>query len=554
MQLSIQYQNAQPFSFLLSLLFLNLLSFLQKITIAEIICAEVNDALFGTLCDILGLTPAVFGILNDNIFIDFADQRPLETFDADRIVVQFRNTPLPKTNNPEASVNLTPNDVSGDNDENDINRLRRVKNGKKVNDGLRRLQGCSANRPDPDAHWREWQEYGEQCDGGQGCSNKQECEAYARQLNVVIIQEEELISYRPNDQIKFTMFAPTNGAISRLLRRPINEIFDQEDEEIVEYFEDRDIDITDDDALVLEFILRRDTRDILNYILLTHIFDRELESPLRCDRSYQMLSLQETTTLCPRFATQGRRARFQVGEGNIALDYEPRVYAVDAFASNGVLQVVDEVILPDLTEIPELVNLPDLIDIIIGTPTRSPARRPSHKSCVPFDTRSSVGCDVVYGEVPNDDIPQYNHIYTYNCEYSENVPGLLQPFSACCNFEEDTTDVSIDQMPYWGVNSAPGECELVEGRISPELPDSGLMPEENQCIPGWVNEYTNCTQQYGPFSGLTQQYSCSYPLVDVEGPQFACCNFDTEIGFELQDFSYWGDNPTSGVCVSLSTP
>ena len=145
-------------------------------------------------------------------------------------------------------------------------------------------------------------------------------------------------------------------------------------------------------------------------------------------------------------------------------------------------------------------------------------------------------------------------IYTYNCEYSESVPGLLEPFSACCNFEEDTTDVSSQEMQYWGVNNAPGECELVEGRISPELPASGLMPEENQCIPGWVNEYTNCTQQYGPYSGLTQQYSCSYPLVDVEGPQFACCNFDTEIGFELQDFTYWGDNPTSGVCVSLSTP
>lgn len=151
---------------------------------------------------------------------------------------------------------------------------------------------------------------------------------------------------------KITLFAPTNGAIFELLARSINELFDAEDLEVVEFFESIQIDVTDDNATFDDFLLSLNGRLILNEILLTHIIADEISSNmLKCNKMYDTFSGQESVTMCLQ------NSKFQVGEGNTAF-VKPRVFATDTPASNGIIQVVDQVILPKLSIPKNFIPLP----------------------------------------------------------------------------------------------------------------------------------------------------------------------------------------------------
>mmetsp|Transcript_22094 Transcript_22094/g.46521 ORF Transcript_22094/g.46521 Transcript_22094/m.46521 type:complete len:85 (-) Transcript_22094:2-256(-) len=83
-----------------------------------------------------------------------------------------------------------------------------------------------------------------------------------------------------------------------------------------------------------------------------------------------MLSGQPTVTECIRTTLGNAVRRFQIGEGNTARN-QPKIISGDRKASNGVMHIVDEVILQKFG-VPEL--LPIVKPPIISTmdPTETP--------------------------------------------------------------------------------------------------------------------------------------------------------------------------------------
>lgn len=249
------------------------------LTLAEFICADENENLFGSLCILITISPAVFALLNGDVFIDLTEFQGVPNFDADEFQAQFRFIHQP----------IVP-DLA-----------------KKDLGGMRNLQ----------------------------------------------------------ERKKLTMFAPTNSALNRFLLRSINEFFDPDDPEVIEFFDEIGIDVSDDHMRVNDFLFTINGRVILTQILLTHIINGEVDSKtLRCNRSQEMLSGEDTATECFR-KNQNTRYKFQVGDGNTEQD-RPRVFGTDTPASNGILHVIDAVILPNMT-IPEEIYPPTNVPgIIIG--------------------------------------------------------------------------------------------------------------------------------------------------------------------------------------------
>ncbi len=159
---------------------------------------------------------------------------------------------------------------------------------------------------------------------------------------------------------KLTLFAPTNSAFDRLLNRPLNDLYDETDSDVITFFNDIGLDVTDSNVLLSSFLLASTGRNALNEILLTHILSEEVDkSDLICNAEFVSLSGQETVTACLRITPPlTTLAKFQIGPGNTAAD-KPLLYATDTPASNGILHVVDEVILPELN-IPDEVILPPI--------------------------------------------------------------------------------------------------------------------------------------------------------------------------------------------------
>lgn len=109
---------------------------------------------------------------------------------------------------------------------------------------------------------------------------------------------------------KFTVFAPTDGA-----------------------FESLSLEIAD--AIIAD-------SDLLNDVLLTHVVAGEiLSTDLECGGETSMVSGEETTTVCIDDTF------FQAGAGNEA-DSLPQIVLTNGLACNGVIHVVDQVILPGL--------------------------------------------------------------------------------------------------------------------------------------------------------------------------------------------------------------
>jgi len=151
---------------------------------------------------------------------------------------------------------------------------------------------------------------------------------------------------------KITMFAPDNEALNNLLRRNIQDLFNANRPEVVAYFGGMEINIIDNIARINDFIFSDVGRVILNEILLTHIvLNKEVAfNKLKCKKMLEMLNGQVTVTDCDQRVSGNIRSihKFQVGEGNDPNDPRPKIIGQDFLASNGVLHVVNEVILPNL--------------------------------------------------------------------------------------------------------------------------------------------------------------------------------------------------------------
>mmetsp|Transcript_6771 Transcript_6771/g.14420 ORF Transcript_6771/g.14420 Transcript_6771/m.14420 type:complete len:539 (-) Transcript_6771:578-2194(-) len=93
---------------------------------------------------------------------------------------------------------------------------------------------------------------------------------------------------------------------------------------------------------ILSF-LTEGNREALKDILLFHMFNQEVHfGHLVCTDIIEMLNGDKTTTRCKN------GFKFQVGVGS-ATNAEPKIVVADQEASNGVLHVVDEVIMPPIS-------------------------------------------------------------------------------------------------------------------------------------------------------------------------------------------------------------
>lgn len=153
-----------------------------------------------------------------------------------------------------------------------------------------------------------------------------------------------------------TLFAPNNEAFTRLLRRRINTLFNQAVPEVVSYFQGLGVDIVVDTGIVENFFFSVDGQFFLRQLLLEHIVGRELpEMKLTCNRVITMLSNGETATQCIRNNNNKIVRKNQVGEGNNQRN-APRIINADVGALNGVIHVVNNVILPQRFLLPDVSN------------------------------------------------------------------------------------------------------------------------------------------------------------------------------------------------------
>lgn len=168
-----------------------------------------------------------------------------------------------------------------------------------------------------------------------------------------------------------TLFAPNNEAFVRLLQREINALFDLQVPEVVAYFNALGVDFLENSVLVNEFFLGPNGNLFLTEILLTHVVGQELsERDLKCSRIIQMLNGEETATECRRVANTGRVKKFQVGGGNTVRNLA-KIINPDNIASNGVVHIVNNVILPDFRfpDIPDIeIFIPQPIFVVQGPP------------------------------------------------------------------------------------------------------------------------------------------------------------------------------------------
>jgi hypothetical protein len=124
------------------------------------------------------------------------------------------------------------------------------------------------------------------------------------------------------DVVQYTVFGPTNAAFSKLPKATTNFLFSDKGTDML--------------------------RDIVRY----HIIEnrRIIYQDLVCDKSFSMTNGEDTRTKCRNDGF----TKFQVGDGNTIrpVDDEPQIVFKDIFVANGVLHVVDEVILPKPTSTP----------------------------------------------------------------------------------------------------------------------------------------------------------------------------------------------------------
>lgn len=242
-------------------------------TIAAFICAEENQFFLSTLCALIAASPAIFGILNDDFIVDFAELALIPGFD------------------PAPFLNIVPPRLPAHHD---------------PFLGALGLAGRTAG------------EDGEKNSNGNN---------------------------RRLEDREYTLFAPDNDAMYRFVRRSLEDLFDLGNDEVVKFFETSGFDVLNEEKLVIDFILSFPGRLVLSNILLTHITNGEVtSSDLDCTDFLVMLNGQLTATQC--IGVSSSPSKFQYGEGN--RQTRPRITGKDFEVSNGIVHIVNEVILPDL--------------------------------------------------------------------------------------------------------------------------------------------------------------------------------------------------------------
>eukprot|EP00535_Pseudo-nitzschia_heimii_P000378 CAMPEP_0197187804 /NCGR_PEP_ID=MMETSP1423-20130617/16592_1 /TAXON_ID=476441 /ORGANISM="Pseudo-nitzschia heimii, Strain UNC1101" /LENGTH=522 /DNA_ID=CAMNT_0042639469 /DNA_START=194 /DNA_END=1762 /DNA_ORIENTATION=+ len=169
---------------------------------------------------------------------------------------------------------------------------------------------------------------------------------------------------RRAEETKLTLFAPDNDAMDRFLKRSLEDLFDLGNEAVVNYFQTSSFDYKETSSM-LDFIVSFEGRFVLDEILLTHVMNEERSSnDLICNGLFVMLSMQLTATECIGTVNGFVQSKYQYGEGNDRI--RPKITGKDFKASNGIIHIVSEVILPDL-------NVFVLSSIDVSSPTRSPS-------------------------------------------------------------------------------------------------------------------------------------------------------------------------------------
>lgn len=149
------------------------------------------------------------------------------------------------------------------------------------------------------------------------------------------------------DVVQYTVFGPTNAAFSKLSKATRNFLFSDKG----------------NDAL----------RDIVKYHLVE---DRRINyRDLVCDRSYSMTNGENTRTTCG----SDKFTKFQVGDGNTI---RPQISLRNIPASNGVLHIVDEVILPKQKSTPSPTK----------SPSEAPTESPTFNQCCPTQADDAQTC------------------------------------------------------------------------------------------------------------------------------------------------------------------
>ena len=112
---------------------------------------------------------------------------------------------------------------------------------------------------------------------------------------------------------------------------------------------------------VLDSLVAPGSLDALEDILRYHIIGTEVYfNQLVCDEQRVMENGEKTTTEC-----KADGFKYQVGIGNLIED-EPRIVETNILADNGVIHVVDQVILPDIAPVPGGVVLTLNIAVELG--------------------------------------------------------------------------------------------------------------------------------------------------------------------------------------------
>ena len=187
------------------------------------------------------------------------------------------------------------------------------------------------------------------------------------------------------DDVQYTVFGPTNAAFNKLSQATRDFLFSDKGNDTL--------------------------RDIVRYHLVE---DRRINyRDLVCDRSYLMTNGENTRTKCG----SDKFTKFQVGQGNTI---RPQISLRNIPASNGVLHVVNEVILPEK-------STPSTKSPSTARPSKAPT--PSTKS--PSTARPS--------KAPT--------------KSPSEAPTQSPTFNQCCPTQADDAQTCVDSMEFVYTNS-----------------------------------------------------------------------------------------------------
>ena len=178
------------------------------------------------------------------------------------------------------------------------------------------------------------------------------------------------------DVVQYTVFGPTNAAFNKLSQATRDFLFSDKGNDTL--------------------------RDIVRYHLVE---DRRINyRDLVCDRSYLMTNGENTRTKCG----SDKFTKFQVGQGNTI---RPQISLRNIPASNGVLHVVNEVILPEK-------STPSTKSPSTARPSKAPTKSPSE---APTQSPTFNQCCPTQADDAQTCVDSMEFVYT-NSPCSEGAP------------------------------------------------------------------------------------------------------------------------------------